>query len=176
MVVTGVARCDGPPLRAPLTGTECIAYQYRMYRKLRTDAEQGTRTEPIWWGMACRPFVVDAGRRAVRVAAIQPLTPTEGTRDPCGVRTWLVTLEMGVARCAPVGDINAGPTCAQLTEVAEQVQMDASAMVEAACCLRPQVDSGRLGMGTWVPFGPEGQCTGGIMPVQVEIDACGCTS
>ena len=38
MVVTGVARCDGPPLRAPLTGTECIAYQYRMYRKLRTDA------------------------------------------------------------------------------------------------------------------------------------------
>ena len=117
-----------------------------------------------------------SGFAAVRVAAIQPLTPTEGTRDPCGVRTWLVTLEMGVARCAPVGDINAGPTCAQLTEVAEQVQMDASAMVEAACCLRPQVDSGRLGMGTWVPFGPEGQCTGGIMPVQVEIDACGCTS
>lgn len=117
-----------------------------------------------------------SGFAGVRIAGIRPSVPVEGVLEHCGVRVWQVDLEMGVARCSPVGDINSGPTCAQLTEVAEQVQLDASAMVDAVCCLRPQVASGLLAPTAWTPFGPEGGCTGGIMGVTVVIDACGCTS
>ncbi len=117
-----------------------------------------------------------SGFAAVRIARIIPFTPAEGQMDGCGIKTWQVDLEMGVARCAPVGDINAGPTCAQLEAVAEQVQSDMQGMVEAVCCLRPFVVSNRVAPRTWEPFGPEGACTGGIMPVQLLLDACGCVS
>src|SRR5689334_23977155 len=66
-----------------------------------------------------------SGFAGVRIAGIRPTVPVEGVLEHCGVRVWQVDLEMGVARCSPVGDIDSGPTCAQLTEVAEQVQLDA---------------------------------------------------
>lgn len=111
----------------------------------------------------------------VRVAGIAPAVPPAG-QDPgnCGIDTWQVDLEMGVARCAPFGDTQAGPTCAQWTAVFTQNQSDAAAMIEALCCLRPQVESGRSWPTPWVPFGPDAGCVGGIMGVSVKIDDCGC--
>lgn len=70
MIVTGISRADGPALRAPLTGRECVAYQYRMYQRTRRRGEDGPGVRVIWWGLACRPFYIDAKGRAVRIAAM----------------------------------------------------------------------------------------------------------
>lgn len=119
-----------------------------------------------------------AGFAWVRVAGIDPQTPQPGDQTGgCGITTWQVTLEMGVARCHPVGDASAGPTCAQMTEVALLAQQDAAAMRRAVCCLAPQVEAdgtGRWGVTGWEPFGPEGACTGGTMGVIVIVDQCQC--
>jgi hypothetical protein len=118
-----------------------------------------------------------AGFAWVRVARVAPVIPPAG-EDPgnCGIDTWQVDFEMGVARCAPTGEnfALAGPTCAEWTESFAQVQRDAEAMRAALCCFRPQVASGRTYPTEWLPFGPLGGCTGGIMGVSIKIDDCDC--
>lgn len=116
-----------------------------------------------------------SGFAAVRVAGIVPQIPAPGVLEQCGVKVWQINMEMGVARCAPVGDENAGPTCAQMENTAQQAYSDMGAMVEALCCFREGKPGGGLMAPTeWQPFGPEGGCTGGIMGVSVQLDACGC--
>jgi hypothetical protein len=70
MLVTGRVRPDGPPLRAPLSGTECVAYDYRLYKRTWMGSRSGHRTTVYWGGYACQPFMVDTGARAVRVGAM----------------------------------------------------------------------------------------------------------
>lgn len=118
-----------------------------------------------------------SGYAAVQVVNIQPAIPSDPKHlERCGPYTYQVDLTMGVARCAPVGDINAGPTCAQWQAVAQAVWSDAGAMIAAVCCFRPTVESGVVVPTNWIPFDPEGGCTGGIMGVQVQIDSCDCGS
>ena len=113
----------------------------------------------------------------VRVAGVSPILEayqTDGESGNCGVLRWRVDYEMGVARCAPWGDAQSGPSCAEWTAVTVQVLSDAEAMRVALCCLRPQVESGRIQPAPWVAFGPNGGCTGGIMGVSIQVDDCGC--
>ncbi len=72
LLSTGVVRTQAWPLKAPLSGTECVAYLYRMYYAVR-DSEQGRREVPVYWGQACRPFSVASPGRNVRVAAVPML-------------------------------------------------------------------------------------------------------
>lgn len=118
----------------------------------------------------------------VRVAAIAPRSPQPGVpTHGCGVIMWQVELEMGAARCHPVGDVHAGPTCAELEAVALAVQQDAAAMRRALCCFTASLDDGDgpgsrgYSVAPWAPFGPEGGCTGGMMQVAIPIEACECT-
>lgn len=114
----------------------------------------------------------------VRVAAVSPKIPQEGVDvNGCGITSWSVTLEMGAARCHPIGDANAGPTCAQMEAVALQVQQDAAAMRRALCCWAPELPAYPSwgAVGPWQPFGPEGGCTGGTMQVQYTVDGCECS-
>jgi hypothetical protein len=112
----------------------------------------------------------------VRVDSIAPQSPQPGEEiGPCGIYTWAVTLEMGVARCAPVGDQYSGPSCTEWTEVALAVQQDAAAMRRAWCCWQPLIASGRTSVGPWQPFGPQGGCTGGTMQVVAFVDGCECS-
>lgn len=68
MVVTGVARPEqGPALAAPLTGTSCVAYEYRLYQQERIASGRQRRTTVIWLGVAMQPFLVDTGARSIRV-------------------------------------------------------------------------------------------------------------
>ena len=73
VVVTGAARPLGAPLRAPLSGVECVAYQYRMYYRTSGSSESRRRTVPVYWGHACRPFRIDTAGRAIRVMAVPRL-------------------------------------------------------------------------------------------------------
>lgn len=118
-----------------------------------------------------------SGFAGVRLAALTPRVPPIGEFSPCGVDQWRVDLEMGIARCAPVGDISAGPTCQQWREVVEQVQSDMAAMVEAQCCFAALPEVGgqqNVSFTGWAPFGPDGKCTGGIMGLSVLMGACQC--
>ena len=68
MVVTGVARPEqGAPLEAPLSGTACVAYEYRIYQRERFATGRQRRMTVIWMGVAMQPFFVDTGGRSIRV-------------------------------------------------------------------------------------------------------------
>lgn len=67
-VVTGTVRAATLPLQAPLSGTPCVAYTYRMFHQVRTS--KGRTDVPVYWGLASRPFILDTRMRAVRVMAV----------------------------------------------------------------------------------------------------------
>lgn len=110
----------------------------------------------------------------VRVATVTPSIPRDNTQGNCGVSTWQVDYEIGVARCAPFGSAEAGPTYADWTTLFVQVQSDADAMRSAVCCLTPLTETKDTFPTPWLPFGPDGGCTGGIMGVSIQIDDCDC--
>ncbi|WP_396627541.1 hypothetical protein [Luteitalea sp.] len=85
MVVTGMARPDsGTPLTSPLTGTPCVAYEYRLYRRHKLSFGEQRGTTVMWLGLATQPFAVDAGGRSVRVLAQPDIVDVQRnmTRSP----------------------------------------------------------------------------------------------
>ncbi len=71
-VATGVVRAEGGTLRGPISGTECVAYQYRLYTRQRLP-DSNHRDVPIYWGYASRPFSIDSPAHAFRVMAVPRL-------------------------------------------------------------------------------------------------------
>lgn len=72
IVITGIVRAEGATLRAPISGVECVAYQYRLYTSQWLPGQKH-RELPIFWGYACRPFRLDTPRQAYRVVAVPQL-------------------------------------------------------------------------------------------------------
>ena len=54
-VATGVVRAEGGTLRGPISGTQCVAYQYRLYTRQRLP-DTNHREVPILLGL-CLPAV-----------------------------------------------------------------------------------------------------------------------
>jgi hypothetical protein len=116
----------------------------------------------------------------VRIAEILPRTDFPGQKPCFGVGRRL-TLEMGVVRCAPTSDVSTIPTEEQWTNVSLQLDSDIDAMEAALCCAFEMLDeiggsataSPELGSAGYRPTGVDGNCIGGIMTVEMEID-CGC--
>lgn len=73
VVVSGTVRALGAPLEAPLSGTPCAAYWYRMYERVFIASERRTAEVAIYWGYAGRPFGLDTAARRVRVMAVPSL-------------------------------------------------------------------------------------------------------
>lgn len=117
-----------------------------------------------------------AGFAWVKVGPVTPDIPTDigDARSRCGVHTWRVDFEMGVARCAPWGTVQEGPTVAQMLAGFTQQESDGEAMRAAYCCLVPFVETGRVYPTISEPFGPDGGCTGRTMGVALQIDDCDC--
>lgn len=111
---------------------------------------------------------------------IDPLATEDATANPCSVTGRRVTLELGVARCNPTGDANAGPTCDQWTNLALRIDRDALAMRRAACCAGTELvdQTGtfvyRVRGGAWTPLESSGGCAGGTMTVVVWLDCDDC--
>ena len=86
-VVTGVVRAEGETLRAPVSGVDCVAYQYRLYTSQWLPGHKH-REVPIYWGYAARPFRIDSAAHSFRVIAVPQLrdTPTQHTSDEARAR------------------------------------------------------------------------------------------
>lgn len=116
-----------------------------------------------------------AGFAWVRLAGVTPKLPSDPRKiERCGVSTWQVDYEMGVARCAPFGDEQQDAGCAVWAPLVAQEHSDMAAMFAALCCWRPQIASKVVVPTGWLPFGADGGCQGGIMGVSVQLDNCGC--
>lgn len=121
----------------------------------------------------------------VRVVSIEPLVvPIPGTANfpnadnACQQSGSVATLELGVARCQPFGDANAGPDCNAWTVLALRMDNDAADMRKAVCCYQTAVINDNNVMqvrrGIWEPFQTEGGCAGGTMRVEITYDCTDC--
>lgn len=120
-----------------------------------------------------------SGLAWVRVAQIEPVVPFAGNENPCPATGFVITLELGVARCSPYGTVGAGPTCTEWTNLAILMDNDASAMREAVCCYATAVAEGddlvlEVRPGVWLPLDISGGCAGGTMQVTVTYDCSDC--
>lgn len=86
-----------------------------------------------------------------------------------------LTLELGVARCAPSADISTVPTADQWLASALQLDSDQGAMEAAVCCAFGDIEGSaaeEVAVGDYEPFGVDGNCIGGTMTVKIAMEAC----
>lgn len=87
-----------------------------------------------------------------------PLSPS------CVIRGFALGFEMGVFRCLPED-----PNCEDSSLALYRQAADAEAAFRAACCWGKSLQRATPGTlwwaAGWEPFGPEGQCLGGTMPL-----------
>ena len=117
-----------------------------------------------------------AGLAWVRLAQIYPSSefPTQDEGFVKCQTGWAVVVEIGVARCAPVGDERNLPTCDQWTKVTNNTTADAAALRRTLLCFRA-LDDHRFTMmvpGSWEPLTTEGGCVGGAMTLTVQASMC----
>lgn len=90
---SGIVRAEGDPLTAPLSGTPCVAYFYRMYCWERPFGSSRRVRNAIYWGLASRPFVLEGTMESRRVAAVPRLeiepAVLEGAWAHEAARSWI---------------------------------------------------------------------------------------
>lgn len=110
----------------------------------------------------------------VRIVSVEPRYERNEPVAACFPSSELITLELGSVFCMPWGTVQAPPTGDQWLQVVFRADSDRGVMKRALCCARGQVDASYRMLGlNYLPYGPDGNCTGGTMTVQVEAD-CGC--
>lgn len=78
---TGVARPKGTELRSPISGTPCVAYQYRVYERIRIGHEDW-QVKLWYWGYGAVPFSLQTSGRSLAVAAAPLLSMDSKIRGP----------------------------------------------------------------------------------------------
>lgn len=125
----------------------------------------GTGTDECCTGLA---WVRIAGMSGVR--QLGDLSDVE-----CFGAERTLTLELGVARCAPEAPVSSVPTEDQWMAAAMQLDADQGSMERAVCCAFGDLDGSaavEVAVGEWAPFGVDGNCIGGTMQVFVRLYAC----
>lgn len=118
----------------------------------------------------------------VRVLRITPSIrfPQADTQPAeCPHSSYAVELELGVVRCMPFGDNQAGPSCDQWTAAFLQVDEDAASMRRAVCCVFDLINEGQtfiqqVVVGDWSPIDNQGGCIGGQMTLTIQLDCSEC--
>lgn len=111
--------------------------------------------------------------RVARVSGVRALGERENVE--CFQQERTVTLEMGVARCAPSAPISGVPSEEQWTVTALQLDADHEAMEAAVCCAFGVIDdlpAEEVAVGDYEPFGVDGNCIGGTMTVTLRMTNC----
>ena len=110
------------------------------------------------------------GQAWARIAGITPAQPRSGS--PCPDDVYMVTVELGVVRCAPtVDDDGNAPSCEELESSAYGQMLDSKAMRLAATCC-DGLDARRVTVGQWVPLA-DGGCVGGTLLVTYQYSVSG---
>ena len=127
-------------------------------------------------GVAITEDMCKCGTAWVRVVSFVPSSTFPNPQEEathCAPEGWSLTLELGIARCPPIGDARVLATCDEMDDYTELVMGDAAAMRRAVlCCFGPGRANRLFQLGSWEAFGPEGMCGGGKMTVQAQILRC----
>lgn len=83
-----------------------------------------------------------------------------------------LTLELGVVRCMPTPGPDEMVTEDQWTDIVLKMDADSGAMERAICCLAAAEDDELTAVQAYVPQGPDGNCIGGTMTVNIRMEAC----
>ena len=111
----------------------------------------------------------------VRIASITGVRQLKDLTDPCSAAERTLTLELGVARCAPTAPVSGVPTEDQWTVAATQLDSDQGSMEAAICCAFDDLEGSaaeEVAVGEYRPFGVDGNCIGGTMTVEISMSAC----
>ncbi len=112
----------------------------------------------------------------VRIASVSGVRQLgESDNVFCFQRERTLTLELGVARCAPSAPTSGVPTEDQWTNAALQLDADMGAMEAAVCCAFNDLDGSaaeEVSVGDYRPFGVDGNCIGGRMTVMIRMSNC----
>ncbi len=132
--------------------------------------------EDFEMGVAINEDMCKCGTAWVRVAGITPtgIFPNQMSEATnCAPTGWSLSLELGVARCPPLGDAYNLPSCDDWAAYTARVMTDAQAMRQAIiCCLSAARPNRQYLIGGWAPFGPQGLCGGGKMTVDLQLLRC----
>ena len=112
----------------------------------------------------------------VRIASVSGVREL-GTLDnvSCFSQERTLTLELGVARCAPSSDTAGVPTEDQWLVAALTLDEDQGDMEAAICCAFGDIEGSfaeEVAVGEYRPFGVDGNCIGGTMTVTVRMTVC----
>ena len=118
-----------------------------------------------------------AGLAWVRNVTIYPSTnfpDQDSEASNCGPLAWAVVLEVGIARCAPVPDVDDLPTSDDWANATGQVMADAAAIRRAVKLFKtlPDWEDSMWVVGAWTPLRTEGGCMGGAMQVTISMLDC----
>lgn len=90
----GTTRPAGGTLTAPISGTPCVAYFYRMYEEVYDSANK-RNSIPHYWGFGCVPFFIDTRGSAVRVLAMPAIegeeTPYDDAASIARAQRWITS-------------------------------------------------------------------------------------
>lgn len=129
---------------------------------------------------------VSLGQTYWSVDTFPELDMLRQTRGDCPPPAWAQLFQVGIIRCAPVGDLTAPPTDAEITAAALLNMEDAYALRRVQCCFRQwlanQVGTALDGMSIYFErqnqVNPQGGCIERYFTVTVQFpnQECGCTS
>ena len=112
----------------------------------------------------------------VRIASITGVRQLDDLNNvTCFSQERTLTLELGVARCAPSLDTATVPTEEQWTDAALKLDSDQGDMEAAICCAFGDLEgtaAEEVAVGEYRPFGVDGNCIGGTMQVLIRMTAC----
>jgi hypothetical protein len=113
LLATGIVRPLSTPLTAPLSGTPCVSYVYRMYFVQHRVTAPGPDRDivVVAWGYASRPFALDGPARRVPILAVPrlecPPTQPSGDRAVARAREFLSTTAFETTAARPLGPLAA---------------------------------------------------------------------
>lgn len=136
----------------------------------------------------CGPSEGAGGQLTVNLARMYPSSdqdfpsesrPVQGVRGCMPAPVTAVELVVTLLRCAPgPSEDGCPPDCAELSEAARRLSVDAVTVYNAMLCCLPGTSTRRRGqrfvVGQQRTIGPEGLCVGIEQRVTVALPGCGC--
>lgn len=99
----------------------------------------------------------------------------------CAPATWAQVFQVGIIRCAPVGNEFRGPNCTEWNDAGRQNVVDQQTLRRVACCIRDFVisnDGAFMGMSLvidrQVQGNPQGGCVERTMKITAQFPNCDC--